>query len=274
MLEKLNDGMWGAGCQDIIKDIYKYCSEQVQDPEDQVWLFGFSREAYIVRAVSALLGDGLYRQPPSSSAWKAAWRDRKRFALKKTKTHKGGQMFRYRCVFISSCPPPPGPFPPEADSLRRRSSEEMTSWAPVIKFVGLFDTVQMTLDWADLDISHADSIKVVRHALALNEEKSTRPLLLYDSSTVVPDSDIVQAWFVGRHADIGGSTEQDGLSLYPLQWMLNESQKHGLVLEHRADGTRKNLIENPLSLVFPSTVPLASEPTTNGESGHEQQVAP
>lgn len=146
----------------------------------------------------------------------------------------------------------------------------VTSWAPVIKFVGLFDTVQMTLDLDDLDISHADPIKVVRHAMALNEDKPTRPLLLYDT-TVLPDSDVVQAWFVGKHADIGGGAEHDGLSLYSLQWMLNESQKHGLVLGHNPEGTQEGLIENPLHLVFPPTAPPSSEPTTS-ESGHEQQA--
>ncbi|KAI3536009.1 hypothetical protein CSPX01_11043 [Colletotrichum filicis] len=38
----------------------------------------------------------------------------------------------------------------------------------------------------------------------------------------------VQAWFVGSHKDIGGSSARGGLSLYPLQWMVSESKMLGL----------------------------------------------
>jgi hypothetical protein len=61
---------------------------------------------------------------------------------------------------------------------------------------------------------------------------------------------LIQAWFVGTHSDIGGGARDDGLSLYPLQWLLIESQQKGLVLQHNSQTT---LIEDPLALVFPSS---------------------
>lgn len=60
---------------------------------------------------------------------------------------------------------------------------------------------------------------------------------------------LVQAWFVGAHSDIGDGARDDGLSLYPLQWLLIESQHQGLVLQHSSQAA---LIEDPLSLGFPS----------------------
>lgn len=59
---------------------------------------------------------------------------------------------------------------------------------------------------------------------------------------------IVQAWFCGAHIDMGGSAKKDGLSLYPLQWMLLESQSKGLILDFSTTFTQ---IDDPLKVVFP-----------------------
>ena len=42
--------------------------------------------------------------------------------------------------------------------------------------------------------------------------------------------DILQVWFAGVHADIGGGypEKQSGLSKYPLLWMIDEATKCGL----------------------------------------------
>lgn len=75
---------------------------------------------------------------------------------------------------------------------------------------------------------------------------------------------IVQAWFLGRHMDMGGSCRMDGLSLYPLQWMLLESMSQGLVLGFDVKAPRAGLsevatIENPLQLVLPNGLLEGSE---------------
>ena len=63
----------------------------------------------------------------------------------------------------------------------------------------------------------------------------------------------IQAWFVGAHMDMGGSSEKDGLALYPLQWMLGEAQSKGLVLEFEQLKPPWNGIDDPLRVVFPQT---------------------
>ena len=62
---------------------------------------------------------------------------------------------------------------------------------------------------------------------------------------------MIQAWFVGAHIDIGGSAAKDGLALYPLQWMLLESQSKGLALEFDGSFGGRVYIDNPLDVVFP-----------------------
>ena len=64
---------------------------------------------------------------------------------------------------------------------------------------------------------------------------------------------IVQAWFVGAHLDMGGSAERDGLALYPLQWILDESESKGLVLEFSELNHDWAKIDDPLRVVFPSS---------------------
>ena len=52
-LDKFKAGVWGDGFKDIIRKVYKRCCRL--EPTDEVWFYGFSRGAYIVRAVAGLL---------------------------------------------------------------------------------------------------------------------------------------------------------------------------------------------------------------------------
>ena len=67
---------------------------------------------------------------------------------------------------------------------------------------------------------------------------------------------MIQAWFVGAHIDIGGSAAKDGLSLYPLQWMLDQSYRNGLVLEFDGSFGNRARMEDPLHLTFPFGMPM------------------
>ena len=51
--DKTRAGVWGTGFEKIIRRIYENCSKL--DANDEIWLYGFSRGAYIVRAVAGLL---------------------------------------------------------------------------------------------------------------------------------------------------------------------------------------------------------------------------
>ena len=104
------------------------------------------------------------------------------------------------------------------------------------------------------DISFNDSIQHLRHALALNEcRKAYEPEYLFPDQRhlLLPRRSMVQAWFVGAHMDIGGSTIKDGLALYPLQWMLLESRAKGLVLGFDGSFGGRAPVDNPLDIVFP-----------------------
>ncbi|KAL8881229.1 MAG: hypothetical protein Q9192_007845 [Flavoplaca navasiana] len=128
---------------------------------------------------------------------------------------------------------------------------------PKIQFVGVFDTVK-ALDDADThDISFNGSTQHFRHALALNEDrKLMKPNYEYpdfSQNIGLVKRSFVQSWFVGAHIDMGGSSQNDGLALYPLQWMLVESQSQGLLLEFEHLRHPWSGIDNPLRVVFPAS---------------------
>ncbi|OHE92277.1 hypothetical protein CORC01_12446 [Colletotrichum orchidophilum] len=239
-LNKWNDGVTGEGCEDQIKDVFTYCCKEIQSKDDEIWLFGFSRGAYVVRVVAALLTRFTLKEAPDNkdkSKWNLITRLGGRKRNKKGHGATNGQEFRFGL--------------------------ENTREPPKIKFLGLFDTVKQVLVGDQFDGTDVSFVQHVRHALALNEERRAFPLLHIETKEEDMDEgdnrgSHLEAWFVGAHADVGGGAVHDGLSLYPLQWMLIESRDLGLVLEHNPPDRVKGLIENPLELVFPRSSPLAA----------------
>jgi hypothetical protein len=138
---------------------------------------------------------------------------------------------------------------------RNISTLKKTEPSPAIQFIGALDTVKAT-DYQSLhDLSFTPNARVARHALALNENRVMFQPTLFNSSpegtSQADNRSALQSWFVGSHSDIGVGYIEDGLSLYPLQWMLIESKAYGLKLEHNPKGKAKGMIEDPLALVFP-----------------------
>lgn len=98
----------------------------------------------------------------------------------------------------------------------------------------------------------------MRQALALHEDRKALtpeyiyPQELYRKSLVQESRSLVQAWFIGNHNDMGGSSPKAGLGLYPLQWMLLEAMHCGLVIDLDAGSKGWSRSHNPLSVVFPN----------------------
>lgn len=52
--DRIQASVFGQGHLKQIQDVYEKCC-QLRDDKDEIWLFGFSRGAYVVRAVAGLL---------------------------------------------------------------------------------------------------------------------------------------------------------------------------------------------------------------------------
>ncbi|KAL9624231.1 MAG: hypothetical protein Q9160_001478 [Pyrenula sp. 1 TL-2023] len=225
--DRLKAGVYGTGFKDIIRQLYEKCCEL--DGKDEVWLYGFSRGAYIARAVAGLLNHLGSLESAGSADFQADYKKALEvYGNEATNSRIGrGQVHSFL-------------------SLR-------TKPRPKIQFLGAFDTVKAVDDQNLHDISFTDGIHHFRHALALNENREAMtPEYVYpDVSKIKTERSIVQAWFVGTHIDIGGSAKMDGLSLHPLQWMLLESKMKGLDLAFSHDFDNKIKIDDPLRVVFP-----------------------
>ncbi|KAI2643451.1 hypothetical protein GGS21DRAFT_542183 [Xylaria nigripes] len=213
---------------DQVNRIFAFCCQQLAEPTDELWLFGFGRGAFISRVVA-----DLFHQLATIRSWEEHEYQRRvdllpSFQDSEHRTLSAQKAFRY----IAS-----------------------KKWAgqPVINFLGLLESVKICRDLSRSQPALLKSTRTIRHAVAINENRNAfQPCLFGPLPALSPDlvqHSFIEAWFMGSHADIGGGAQDDGLSLYPLQWMLLESRTHGLILEPAWDN--QGLVEEPLGLVFP-----------------------
>jgi uncharacterized protein (DUF2235 family) len=233
----------GFGLDDNVLAAYDFLVRHYQHG-DQIYLFGFSRGAYTVRVLAGLIhkvglitpeqinlaGSGLiaYKQFSSDEAPKL----RARF---KSAVEVAAGEDAVQTAFDNA-----------AQFARITSSR----W-PTIRFVGVWDTVASVIVpradrfyWPSLEelafTLVNPSVQTFRQAISIDERRCMFRLKKWDApQTYKPvrfndvkskPQDILQVWFAGVHADIGGGypEKQSGLSKYPLLWMIDEAVKSGL----------------------------------------------
>lgn len=211
---------------DIIK-VYTFVM-QTYRPDDRLFMFGFSRGAYTIRAVASLLHQvGILRSGHDDlvsyvlrSAISPKWMEM-RLSGKKNAVDFAKQwlslMDRYRSTFSAmECKP---------------------------HFVGLWDTVS-SIGWKTHPLkipftSGNPSVQIAREALALDERRAFYQPLLWGQSHD-PAADVKLVWFAGNHCDVGGGYDpgEEGLSKISLAWMFREAEAAGLLV----DSSRKNAV--------------------------------
>jgi len=195
--EKLSGNVWGAGIRCRLEDAYRWLTDQMnyagrELETAQLYIFGFSRGAYIARVFCWLLYHcGVPDDAnlcPRLSEWFLNGKNSEIEAWKSSHSHTG-----------------------------------ITG----IEILGLWDTVK-TADFGDLDLDDvklAPNVKNAFHAMALDELRNLFPVLRFNS-----DPRVHEVWFAGVHSDVGGGypEPESGLSNITLQWMLDRAIEHGL----------------------------------------------
>jgi hypothetical protein len=168
-----------------------------------------------------------------------------------------------------------------------------------IKFIGVIDTVKAVDDARLYDIDQTANVLHVRHALAILEARASftperyarrseadrainAPARSRTSSTAAGAATVsesqssvtgvfdilarscIEAWFFGAHGNLGGSQAHDGLSLWPLQYILSEARKSGLVLSFQP--LESAMVASPLEQVFPPDQPPQAVAVKNGRA--------
>ncbi|PSW12373.1 hypothetical protein C9J01_14490 [Photobacterium rosenbergii] len=218
-------GITGSGIQKNIMDCYRYIVQNYKDG-DRIYLFGFSRGAYTVRALSGLINNcGILRREHANLVTEA-------FGLYKNEhkdKHPDGIIAKdFRDKY----------------SHKKRDVHFIGVWDTVgslgipFSLMGLFDS-----DDEFYDTKMGNNISIARHALAIDEKRIDFTPTIWQQKNKI---DIKQVWFSGVHRDVGGSYPPDKLGYMasdaPLEWMLREAESAGLILEsHIRDNLKFNV---------------------------------
>lgn len=218
----LNELCLGAGATKKIKEGYLFLAKHFQ-AGDKVFLFGFSRGAFIARALAGFINRvGLLFAPQAKHlyieyAFYLYWKDQDspRFSrfLRDMRTmqpasrdgpvttHFLGQWDTVEALTVA------GTGASSEQKLREIAAREQDNPLPC---------------W----ISHA------RHALAIHELRNAFTPLLWAGHDETKQT-LQQVWFAGAHADVGGGYAADeapghSFSDIALAWMMDEARAHRL----------------------------------------------
>lgn len=203
---------FGYGIKQDVAELYQFVMNQWQ-PGDRLYLFGFSRGAYTVRALAAMIHLYGLAMPGNQElipyAVRLFWSMRGQANEDET---RAAARFTLAAQFRQTLSVEPAP----------------------IHFLGVWDTVS-SVGWIGSPISlpytrRNPSVAIARHAVAIDERRAFFRTNLLESA---PGQDVAQVWFPGSHCDVGGGypeTESD-LSNITLGWMIAEAQTAGLLFD-------------------------------------------
>ena len=218
-ISKLSGLAFGFGITRNIEDAYEYLMDKYEEG-DYVYLFGFSRGAFTVRALAGMLHKCGLLEKGSNNLIPYATR-----------------MYRYGSIDI-------------ADGFKRTFSRECKP-----HFVGVWDTVKSIGLFIPRRFPNAllnTDVNVGIQALSIDEKRSKFRPNLWE---VVEDVNqyIRQVWFAGVHSDVGGSYKESGLSDVALKWLIDEALKHGLIIN---EGKYSQIKPNPEDKLHNSLLPF------------------
>jgi uncharacterized protein (DUF2235 family) len=220
-LTKVLGMAFGYGLADDVRDAYVFLMRSFE-PGDRVFLFGFSRGAYTVRAVASLLHMyGLVARDNESLV---------PYAIRMmTAINRGQKSGQSRQAAVD-----------EYFALARtfKAAVGRTDCRPA--FVGVWDTVN-SIGWIENPlrlpfVADNPDIAVGRHAVSIDERRAFFRSHLWEPSParqVHGPIDVQQVWFPGVHCDVGGGFAEDesGPSNAALEWMLVQAQAAGLMVD-------------------------------------------
>ena len=216
-------------------------------PGDAIYLFGFSRGAYTVRVLAGLIHKvGLITPEQVNLAGSGL------IAYKQFSSDEAPKL-RAKLKSLADVATAEDTLPQSAfDNAAQFARITSTRW-PTIRFVGVWDTVASVIVpradrfyWPSLEelafTIVNPSVQTFRQAISIDERRCMFRLKKWDDPQTYKHNrfndahaepqDILQVWFAGVHADIGGGypEKESGLSKYPLLWMIDEATKCGLTV--------------------------------------------
>ncbi len=234
----------GYGLESDIAAAYAFVMNNYRPSEgDRLFMFGFSRGAYTVRAVASLLYLFGVMRPG----------------------HETSIPYAIRLMNLIG----QGKHPSREDfAVIAKFKETFSVNDAQIHFVGVWDTVS-SVGWYSnpLHVAYATSNPIIAngcHAISIDEHRA-----FFRQNRWIPNPDpkvagpknLKQVWFAGGHCDVGGgyAEEESGLAKIALQWMFKEAEDKGLLV----DPVRRDAI-----------IGLGQGPNPNGKMHDELELHP
>jgi uncharacterized protein (DUF2235 family) len=232
--EKLSGGMFGYGLDAEVIQAYEWLLENY-NPEDRIYLFGFSRGAYTARSLSGFISKcGLLRPGTPMSLNQLYTRYRKGATAKTIRALKN--------------------HPANDLSLEDRWLREYAMDIPIF-FQGVYDTVgALGVPFGNVPLISRSKYSFLETDLRINNDRAFHALAIdehreafaptqwtktvergVDTYPPRPLDQVEQRWFVGAHADVGGGYPDGLLAQVPLQWLVKKAQSHGLEFKGSID---------------------------------------
>lgn len=214
-LDHWRGGALGWGLSRNVQDAYMFLVENYDPPDDEIFLFGFSRGAYTARSVAGLVrNSGLLRREYAG------------------KLESAYELYRDRGDATS-------PTSVEAALFRKSFSREVR-----ITFVGVWDTVGalgIPVDgpgvplvndrWKFHDVRLSSYVDNAFQALAIDERRKPFEPTIWERQPHAVGQRLEQAWFAGVHSNVGGGYAEHGLSDVALAWMADKARECRLALD-------------------------------------------
>jgi uncharacterized protein (DUF2235 family) len=219
--ERLRGGAFGWGLSKAILDAYRFLIEEYE-PDDEIFLFGFSRGAYTARSTVGLIrNSGLLRRSNLDQIDEA-------YSLYRRKDDAAH----------------PNSF--AAELFRKQFAHQ-----PRIKFVGVWDTVgalgipvgipwlpeswlhAFNQHWEFHDVKLSSIVENAYQAVAIDERRPQFQPTLWEQQdhAVVQGQVMEQVWFVGVHSDIGGGYPDSHLADITFLWLKEKAESCGLAFD-------------------------------------------
>jgi hypothetical protein len=223
---------FGYGFAKNVRDLYTELVH-VYAPDDKLFLFGFSRGAYTIRALAGMIQycgvlqrDRFESGADLEAGVKVCWKAFEKAAFPRFITDK-----KRRAGKASA----------DTDSLQRREKLGSHPDQADIEFLGVWDTVgavgmpvdelKLLVNWICPrkfgELTPGSQVRRACHALSIDDERRTFHPELWNETDARPDQ-VEQVWFAGVHSNVGGGYPKQGLSLVALDWMMSEVEEHGL----------------------------------------------
>lgn len=210
-VDRLVGGGFGTGISLNVVEAYRFIANNYVEG-DHLFLLGFSRGAYTVRALAGLIGAvgllpkkfmgfaadayELYRLPKAERIMTAKWREHE--ALEPLPAAR--VPFEFIGVW---------------DTVGALGAPTPIIGGWTRKLVGFFDT------------QLGDHVRNAYHALAIDERRRPFQPDLW-SKAGANTTNLQQVWFAGVHTNIGSGYKNTGLSSLTLNWMMHRALRHRL----------------------------------------------